>query len=224
MKQRAAQAVDVRAQIDVLFSLRLFGAHVMRRAHRRAVQRDRLHLARALREAEAAQLHLALPRERDGGRLDVAVDEPRLAPAVVEHRGDVRGDGHGLREREPALAFQSRLGGRALDEFRREPMHAVRFARPENLHDVRVVQLGGGLRVTVKARDVFRVIRDRRVERFQRDEPIARSLPGLEDCADARFLESFEDLKVTETLACLWHTCGMLRGAVVVARRKMSPV
>ena len=76
--QRAAQTIDVRADIDRVAVVALLGGHVVERAEKLAGRRDLSFPTRIVhqpRQAQVEHLHLAGRREHQVGRLDVAVDQ-----------------------------------------------------------------------------------------------------------------------------------------------------
>ncbi len=72
--QRRAQRIEIRLLSDLIGVLELLGRHVARRAHDRAGRGDeRVNLLAALCDAKVGQLHGAVARDENVGRLDVTV-------------------------------------------------------------------------------------------------------------------------------------------------------
>ena len=208
VEKRAAQAVDVRTQVRILLPLRPLWTHVKHRTRRRTLRRQWPHLAQPVPESQPRELHLAFLREQNIRRLDLPVDDPRLAPAVVERHGHMRADGHGLRQRELPLPLQPRLRIRALDEFHRHPMHPLRLATRVGADEIGMAQRAGHLRIPAKSRDHLGSRARRTLQRLQRDHAIHRDLPRLVHRASAALTEAPEDLEVTESLPVSKHIPG----------------
>ena len=211
VEKRAAQAVNIRTQVRVLFSLRPLRTHVMRRTRRHTLGRKRPHLAQRMSESQSRELHLAFLREQNGIRLHIPVDDLRLAPAVIQRRGHMRADGDSLRQCEPSLAPEPRLRIRALDKFHRDPMHTIRLASRVREGEIGMVQRDGDLRIAAKTCDHFRGRGRRSLQDLQRDDAIRRDLPCLVQRAGTTLAEPPEDFKVTESLPVLKHKPESLR-------------
>src|SRR5262249_6197292 len=160
-----AQGIDVAARVDAPGTdVRLFGAHVLRRAHDRTDQRfgglvgqrllDRLGDA----EVDDLRERLALvPRDQDVGRLDVAVDDALLV-GVLDRLADRHEQFQALADRQTVVVAEA--GDRyALDQLHHEVRPAVgRGTRVEYPGDVEVVHQGQGLALGLETgHDVFTV-------------------------------------------------------------------
>jgi len=140
-------------------------------------------LAGRLGDAEVDQLHLALERDEDVLRADVAVDEVELAAGlvalvvrVVEALADLHDDEAGLRHRHRlalgAAAIEDRAQVAAVDVLERDVVAAIDDAEVEDLGDVRVVQLHRDLRLVDEHLDELFVLRDVRKDALHGDEAL----------------------------------------------------
>ena len=147
-----AEGVDVGARIDRL-ALDLLGAHVQRRAHGDAALRQVERLAvvgEAARQAEVGDLDLALARQQDVFRLDVAMDDAQLA-GPLQGGGHLAHDAQGQQHLGRPFLVQVFAQVAALDVFQGHVVQAVRLADGVDLHDVGVRGAGDGLGLGLEA-------------------------------------------------------------------------
>ncbi len=171
---------------------RLLGRHVGRGAHDGAgagLLGVPLHL---LGQAEVGDLGLAVERQQDVGRLQVAVDD---APRVcLGHRATKRHHHRRRRSRRLRLAADGLGEAAPGDEFQGEVRQPLVVAVLVNLDDTRVLDLGDGAGLDVEPSDlVARGVRPGQ-DHLQRDQAIQPDVPGLVNDAHAASADLRDDL------------------------------
>ncbi len=185
-----AEREDVGARVGPL-PADLLRRHVVGGPHHRARLR---HLRRGeAGEAEIEDLHLAGRLDVDVRRLEVAVD-----------------DAAGVGEAEPVAQLHHQVEP---PQQRTEGAAPYRLAEVQALHelhrhvgesglvvpevvdrdDVRVVELGGGLRLALEALAELRVGGERRRDGLDRDEAVEERVVRLEDLAHRTLADPFDD-------------------------------
>ncbi len=86
------------------------------------------------------------------------------------------------------------------DELHGVEVHAALGADGVNRHNVRVMQLGGGLGLIAEALQVFGVERGGERQHLERDAPSQRELHGLVDDAHAAAADFAHDLEVAQRI------------------------
>ena len=200
MVHGGAQRVDVAAVVHVLGVARLLHRHVRRGSGPRPDLCQATVVIHDLGEAEVGQLHLAVTRDHDVRRLDVAVqDIPRMR--MVQRPRDVGNDPDRVANREPARALQVVVEAVAIDELHREVVQPVLFADGDAAHDVGVIQLHRHARFADEAVHEALVTGDVRREDLQRHVAVKAELMGLVDDAHAAFAELVDDPEVLQGFA-----------------------
>ena len=167
--KRATETVDVRARIDVPLAVRLLRTDEMRRAHDKPGDRlARDAFAQNLRQPEITQLHHAVLRQEDVVRFDVAVNQLRGLPGVIERHGDVIRNVQRFGQGKAPTTPQPLLDCFAFHEFHGDVFDAAEFTRRVNVNDVRMVEIGRGNRFRLKPRDMVLLRREVRRKNLQR--------------------------------------------------------
>ena len=161
--EHAPERPHVRPFVD-LFPADLLGAHVGRRPDHRALarrQRRVIRLARGgLGNAEVEHLDMAVARDLDIGRLEVAMHDP-LVVRRRERAGDLGRDSSRIRQRQPAPS-QSRGERLAVDQLEYQGADAVVLLEAVDRADVRMIERGEDARFATEARQSFGVLRQKR--------------------------------------------------------------
>ncbi len=148
LERHAAERVQVGGRPDGV-AHRLLGAHVGRRADRHAGLRELLAgLGGGARDAEVGHQGVAA-REQDVLRLDVAVDDAEGVGRAERVRHLV-GDLQRVVHRQHGLARDAVAQRLARDERHHVVEEAVRLAGIEQAEDVRMVELGGELDLSLE--------------------------------------------------------------------------
>jgi hypothetical protein len=145
-----AQRIEVGARAR-LFAASLLGREVGGRAEHRPDLRDARLLGR-LGDAEVRELDLAFARAQQVARLDVAVHHA-VTMRVVQALARLVDDRDRLVDLQPTVVAQDLRARLALDVLHHDVVlaRALILSGVEHLHDVRVHQAGGGLRLALKA-------------------------------------------------------------------------
>ena len=151
-------------------------------------------LVRALDEAEVEELGLALARDHDVRRLDVAVDEPVL-PGVAETVHELKHDLDGGRLLDLAPALDQLLEGLALHVFHRDEVDVAGLAHVVGLDHVGVVEGRGGLGLEEEASDVALVLGEVRVEELEGHDLAELEVARLVDGPHGARAELLEELE-----------------------------
>ncbi len=225
-----AQREEVAAPVDGL-GPGLLGRHVLELPLERAGLRLR-GLRRGLRDAEVAELDVALVGDQDVLGRHVAMHDVQIvalgvaaAVRVVERRGHLGGDVDRQRNRQRNAQLAGRLLNRAqvaaVDVLHRDEV-AAGLDLPEvvDVDDVRVVQLGRELGLVGEHRDELFVVGQVRKDLLDRDDLLesfhARSL-GLVELGHAAAGDPFQDLVLAEAVGARRRDRG--RGLLAAARR-----
>ena len=135
-------------------------------------------------DAEVGDLHLAVASDEDVGRLDVAVHHAaRVGRGESERDGDRRVD--------RTVGADAPLGAEHLGEaapvdvLHDDVVGAGRLAPVVDAHDVGVVEVRRGLRLTPEPLDERRVLRELGEEHLQRDRTVEQLVTGQEDVGHA---------------------------------------
>ena len=216
-----AQGEDVASSVDLVrVPAGLLRGHVGRGPHDGAALREVRLGVGGLRQAEVGDLGDAVRVDQDVRRLDVAVDDAVLVGVVdrladLPHEGEDLLDGDAGREGRPALR-----GGlllpidvvaevASLQVLHREEVAAVLLSDLVDLHDVGVLEAGGGLGLAREAGDQLAsiVLLGRglvdpvvELEDLERHDAIEVALPGLVDDPHPPSGDLAEDLVLPELL------------------------
>ena len=129
-------------------------------------------------------------RDEDVARLDVAVQHAG-GVGVAEGGGDVGGDVDGAlgrQRRRRSRMMSARL--RPVDVLHDDEVRAVLLAPVEHRDDVRVVQVGGGLRLAAEAGDEGGVVGELGEQHLDRHRPVELEVAGEEHLGHAAPPES----------------------------------
>ena len=144
-EQRAAERVDVAADVGVARIAGLLGRDVVERAERDAAGRQlvlgRVGLLEA-RQAHVDQLRRPFGRDQDVRRLDVAVHDVAL-PGVRQRVGDLQRVAERVGQRQRAVRVHQIADVRAFDVFEDDVVQAAVFADVVDAGDVRMIEPGG---------------------------------------------------------------------------------
>ena len=194
--ERHAHGIDVRTSVKLRVRYPRFRREKIRRADgdagpREAQQRDVI----VLGQAEVGDLHRAVAREQQVGRLDVAVDDAMLV-RVVQRIADLGQYPGGEFRRELALARNHSRQIRAVHEFHHDVEESTRFARLEHAHDARVRELRHRQCLLPEARGEagIDVLHQLRWENLDCDGPVQGKLDGLEYRAHPALPNEFVEL------------------------------
>jgi hypothetical protein len=157
-------------------------AHIGRRAHDGAIARlshRRLREARRtgvvrhqLRQPEVEDLHHAVFRERDVGRLQIPVDDASFVRRV-ERVGQLTRNADRFVDGHAAGSGCKPIGQRrAIDQLHDDRAHRREFFEAVDLGDVRVVERPQCLGFACEPRQALGVVRDRVRQHFDRDVAI----------------------------------------------------
>ena len=144
------------------------------------------------REPEVQDLHAALGRDHDVGRLEVAVDDAECVRGR-DGIGELDADLEQLLELQPALAH-ARCQGLPLHELHGEEADAVEFLVRVERDDAWMVQRGGGLRLALEAGPVLLIVGDPLGQEFQRDLASEAGVLGRVHLAHPPGAEGSEEL------------------------------
>ena len=134
-----------------------------------------------LRQAEVQHLHRAVRPDLDVGGLQVAVDDALLVRGF-ERLGDLLRDRQRLVERNRPL--RDAVGERRpLDQLHDEGLHTIRLLQTVDVSDVRMIERGEDLRLSLEPREPVRVRRERIRQHLQGIVPLERRVMGAPDLA-----------------------------------------
>jgi len=152
--------------------------------------------------------------DEDVGRLDVTVDDP-LGVGGVERVGDLdpQSEENVQLQRSGPDAVLQRLAVHVLHREERLPLVRANLI---NSADVRMVEGGGGLRLTLKSLQGLRVLGEGFREELEGDEPAEALVLGLVHDAHASAAQLLEDAIVRYRLAD--HGALGLRGGVTISK------
>ena len=187
----AAEGPDVGAAVE-REAAQLLGAHVARRpednvpvAQRRRWRVGDVAHARAvgehLRDAEVEDLHAALGRDLDVGRLQIAMDDAALVRRLERQR-DLMDDRQRLIERQ-------RAGDEPhAERFARHQLHLddaalLDLAEAEQHRDVRMIERRQHARFALEARPPIEIRQERVVQHLERDLPSELCVFGTKNFA-----------------------------------------
>ena len=198
--ERAAEAVEVGADIDRRPRRDLLGGEVVDRAHRLAGAGDlrggRL-VALEPGEAEVEEPHAAVAGEHDVRRLDVAVHHAVLVYAL-EPEGRLADDLAGVGDRQRVAAAEHLAGAQAVDVLHDQQARAADLAGVVGADDVRMIDRPGGLHLAVEAGDRAFVPGVVGAQELHGDHAAEPGMEGLPDRAHSAFAELFDELVLAE--------------------------
>ncbi len=145
-----AQGVEISPSVEAL-AAHLLGREVLRRAHHDVVVGEVV-VARleALGDPEVGEQHSAVGGDEDVARLHVAVHHSCLV-GRIERTGNARADVDRELGAELLLLVEQLTQALAVDELHHDGLTAVVLDRVVHRHDVRMVQLGDGDRLTTES-------------------------------------------------------------------------
>ncbi len=207
-EERAAEAVDVRADVGRRGVLPLLGRHVVDRAHGYARLRQPSLLRRVvapfgmeLGQPQVQQLHLTAATEHQVGRLDVAMHQlmfvgmlqaqGRLADDLARRTSPQRP------ARRPAHADEL-LQVDAVDELHDQELDAARLAGVKGPHDVRMIQSSDRLHLAAETAQRLGIIKVTVRQDLQGDRLVEIDLAGLVDDAHAAATEFLQQFVVAQ--------------------------
>ena len=213
----APERIEVGARVE-FEALHLLGRHVGRAAGHALEPRDVG--VRDQGDAEVDDAHVAVLRQQDVGRLDVAMDDAARMRVVQRLRALVD-DGDDLVDRQQAAGAAVRAQrARAVHVLGDDVAAAVLLARVEDRHDVRVLQLADHLRFAQEhAAGVaaLGVVADRGVVELDRDVAAVERIVRQVHRAGAAAAHLVHDVVLADALGraaaaiasqvCVW-TCG----------------
>ena len=181
--QNAAERVDVGSRVDGL-SFDLLGCRIVGRADEEAGLR-RPARQRVLDDPEIGDVDtLGRLLDQDVRRLDVSVHEPSVVCGVQRTRRLLEEEQR-PRDAESSVAREQRFEIRSAHISHRDVEFAVSLARVVDRNDVRVVDLGGPLRLALESCPEARVFAQGRREELDRDLPAQPHVLGEVDDAHA---------------------------------------
>src|SRR5665213_1852294 len=169
-----AERVDIAATVD-RSTLGLFGREVRRGSHDRTFFGQLVFDRHRLGDAEVGDLYLAIARDQNVARLDVAVNDT-VAMRVTEGRRDLRYQSRRMRRRERSPAAQHVGERRAVHQFHDNEVRAVVFAPVKDRHDVRMREVRRRLGFATEALDEQRVGAEFRIQSFQGHRTIEKGV------------------------------------------------
>ena len=163
----------------------------LRRA-RQPAARARAGRAKRLGQAEIQHLHRAVRPHLDVGRLQIAVDDPRLVRRF-QRLGDLARDRQRLVQRDRAVP-KSIGQRRPLDQLQDEPVDSLAPLQSVDCPDVRMVQRRQDLRFALEPREPVRIGRHRRGQHLDRDVPLQAAVARTIDLPHAASAQRRQDL------------------------------
>ena len=152
------------------------------------------------RDAEVHQLHAALARHHDVGRLDVAVDDAAVVH-VVERARDLHRDDGGDVDGQAAALLEQVVEVDALHVLHDDEQRAALLVEVVDVDDVLVLQRRQAPRLALEAgRRTCSSIADRGLERLDRDRAAERVLDGPVDDRHAAGGDLLDDPAVADAL------------------------
>ncbi len=213
---RAAQRVDVAADLGSLAVAGLFGGHVVDRPHRRPGPRDRRIgvVVQHSREPQIGKLDHSVATDQHVAGLDVAVDDSHFV-GVLERLRDLPHDFDRPLERHiPPLRDQLGDVG-SLDVFQGDVRKPVGILGFEHGDDVLMPESGGGLGFGLKPFYENGVLRFIERQDLQGAQPSQRRIERQVDRAHAPGADLLLDFVLADFLdrngACLGIPVGRLR-------------
>src|SRR5262249_20996134 len=184
-------------------ALDLRGAHVERRAHGDAGLGEIEGLSRVGqhgRQAEVGDFDLALARDEDVLRFDVAMDDAQLA-GPLNRACDLAHDAEGDEDFRRAFLFEILAQVATLDVLEGHEVEAVGLFDVVDLDDVGVRGPSGGERLRLEALEGNRIAGHLGPQQLEGDLALEGDLFGEIDVAHAALAEAAENLIVAEPLA-----------------------
>ena len=195
----------------------LFGRHVGGRAHDGPGSGFAVVLVEVFGQAEVGDLRLAVGRQQDVGRFQVAVDDAALV-GVLHRAGQFLHELGGLR-RTPRRPVPLAGEAAALHVLQRNERPALVFSYFVDLHNVRMVEPGDGLAFRPEARPLLVQGVLGRQDHFQGHDAPQRQVAGLVHHAHAAAAELVQHL-----IAGDLNGRRRLRRALPSARRRGKPL
>ncbi len=173
--------------------------HVLRRGRGRSQALHRRDRNENFGQAEVEKLDSRL-RDHRIGRLQVAVDDP-LAVRRLERRGDLGSEPQGLIDGEQPSG-EAFCKGLPLEQFHHQVLDAVLVAHVVERADVRVRQLGDGLRLPLEPLPDLGALGETRRQHLDRDRPLEPRVSRFVDLPHPASSQWRDDLVRTEPTAC----------------------
>ena len=177
--QRAAERIDIAADVDVARVFGLLGRDVIEGAQRRAGQSDVAFLVGGFlsRQPHVDQFCAAFGRDDNVRRLDVAMDHAGRR-RVLQRRRDLQSIVDGFRRFETAVLLNQVTDVRPGHMLVGDEVQAVVFAHEEDAGDVVVVQPGGGAGLVLKSLNGRNVARLRGGQHLQGHDTLQALIDG----------------------------------------------
>ena len=128
----------------------------------------------------------------------ILVHQLLLSPRKIQRLGDVADHRRRPGEFDGLFALQNLFEGLAANELHREVVDPFVLAHGVGLHDVGMVQFGGGASFPEEAFDVFLVIDVLLLQHFQCHRTIQRDLFGEEHLAHSALAQRLFDQKIAD--------------------------
>ena len=149
------------------------------------------------RQPQVEDLDLAVRRQHQVRRLDVAVDQPALVGRTQPDRNladDLAGVGHGQR----ADAIDDLRQVEPLDVFHDQVVAALGLAGVHGANDVRMVELPDGLHFPLETGDPLRILGQAGGENLDGDQLAELPVPGFIDGAHASLAQNLQQVVLQE--------------------------
>ncbi len=199
LKERAAQAVDVCADVGLVRVLGLFRGHVVQRAQGMARAGHRA--GRLFRfeagQPQVQQLHLAGGAEHQVRGLHVPVDQAGLVRAL-EAQGCLAHHLAGIGHRQRPGMAQHLLEVHPIDQLHDQETRALDFPGVQGLDDVRMVQSSDGLHLAFESGHGALIGQSSGGQHFERHLAPQARVAGLVHGAHAALAQLVEQLVVAQ--------------------------
>ena len=190
LKDRNTEGIDVCSVINVL-PQRLLGAHIVRRASNDG--RMVACLFDDLGQTEVHQLGLLVSSPHRICGLNVAMND-LLFMSVCEGFAHLHKHMQNARRRNRPATTKNFFQRSAFNVFHRDVEATGLFARIVDRHDIRVIELRGGLRFTHEVIDRLRILGQRLRKNFEGDDSVKQGVLNLVDDAHAAAAKFTNDL------------------------------
>ena len=158
MVEGRAETVNVTADIHRRAG-QVFGADVLRSPHNLLFAVQGILFSGVAGKTEVGEFRFSGARKHDVVRLDVPVNQTLLLPCVIKHFGNLLDNLNGLVDGYHMVLLQNLLHGLPVDILHGEIVDSVILADCIRLHDMGMIQAGGGARLLDEADYKFGILR-----------------------------------------------------------------